>query len=282
MALSYERRDHSLTSSANAGDRRAAKQRDEIAPFQSVELHPAPKEPRPDRAARPTAFSPLYRARSTLLATCHRRTMAGTHTLLKPAFLARQLATSADIYLLASRCFLCESSFCRGSDQNNRGRQCTQRIERAHTVLLNQCRPLQAGDRSDFVQEKMAKAKKAPDVCPGLQVEELPRGRKPPLGLPTVSKSARRAIWGNPEGDGTIIRANPPLAAPPWPGLRKSAFQNRGRSAKSQTASASSTAKSTPSAVNCVARERASVISTELATVPLSTASSAQEPAHKR
>src|SRR5262245_62724043 len=131
---------------------RAAEQRDEIAPFQSVELHPAPKEPRPDRAARPTAFSPLYRARSTLLATCHRRTMAGTHTLLKPAFLARQLATSADIYLLASRCFLCESSFCRGSDQNNRGRQCTQRIERAHTVLLNQCRPLQAGGRSDFVQ----------------------------------------------------------------------------------------------------------------------------------
>src|SRR5262245_39228165 len=209
--------------------------------------------------------------------------MAGTHTLLKPAFLARQLATSADIYLLASRCFLCESSFCRGSDQNNRGCQCTQRIERAHTVLLNQCRPLQAGGRSDFVQEKMAKAKKAPDVCPGLQVEELPRGRKPPLGLPTVSQSARRAIRGNPEGDGTIIRANPPLAAPPLAGAEKISFSEQGKISKKpnrqrQQHGEKHAQHDRHNAVHCVARERASVISTELATVPLSSASPAQEP----
>src|SRR5215831_5360158 len=36
MALSYERRDHSLTSSANAGDRRAAEQRDELPPSHSI------------------------------------------------------------------------------------------------------------------------------------------------------------------------------------------------------------------------------------------------------
>src|SRR5262249_25694430 len=100
----------------------------------------------------------------TLLATCHRRTMAGTHTLLKPAFLARQLATSADIYLLASRCFLCESSFCRGSDQNNRGRQCTQRIERAHTVLLNQCRPCKQGTAQILYRRRWLRQRK-PRTC---------------------------------------------------------------------------------------------------------------------
>jgi hypothetical protein len=71
-----------------------------------------------------------------LLATCNGGTIAGTHTPFKPAFLARQLTTSADIYLLASRRFLCESRFCRGGDQNNRSRQCTQENECAHDFLL--------------------------------------------------------------------------------------------------------------------------------------------------
>src|SRR5262249_19688124 len=63
---------------------------------------------------------------------------------LKPAFLARQLATSADVYLLANGRLLCESRFCRGGDQNNRSRQCTKNNECAHHFLLSCCH-LQVG-----------------------------------------------------------------------------------------------------------------------------------------
>src|SRR5258708_2825766 len=38
----YERRDHLITSSASAGDRRAAEQRDELATLQLIELHSIP------------------------------------------------------------------------------------------------------------------------------------------------------------------------------------------------------------------------------------------------
>jgi hypothetical protein len=40
----YERRDHLITSSASAGDRRAAKQRDEVASMQLIEWHPIPHQ----------------------------------------------------------------------------------------------------------------------------------------------------------------------------------------------------------------------------------------------
>jgi hypothetical protein len=122
----------------------AAEQRDELASFQPAKLHLAPNEARPGRAATPAASLPLDRARPTLLATCNGGTIAGTHTPLKPAFLARQLATSADLYLLASGRLLCESRVCRGGDQNNRSRQCTQKNERAHDFLLSRCH-LQVG-----------------------------------------------------------------------------------------------------------------------------------------
>ena len=120
--------------------RRAAEQRDDRAAFQMIELHPAPYEPRPDRAATPAGLlSFISRLGPPSLQRATAARLQAPIPLFKPTFLARQLATSADVYLLASRRFLCESRFCRGGDQNNHSRQCTKKNECAHDFLLNQC-----------------------------------------------------------------------------------------------------------------------------------------------